>query len=245
MRISRSLLADAALLLLAATVVVAAAAVVVRDPAPERTGDARGSLSSSDLGTAPSPAPEVVRALFIGSDLVAGPGENLATVVGEELGWDVTVSGVPGAGFVAGPPGETLFERVPRLLPGTRADAVVVLASAADGEALDGRVFGGRVQFVVSSLRRALPRAQIVLVGPVAAAPDAFALQREILTQVAARYGAVFVDPTGRRYAAAPGLLGPEGLPTPAGYQSLGSSLASDLRRVLPAPLVPKAAATP
>lgn len=241
MGLRRSLLADLALLLLAVVVVVATAFVALRDVGTTPATDALVPAPSAPAAAPSAAAAGAVQALFIGAELVSpGAAGDLGSVVGPQLGWQVTTNGVPGSGYVGGPADQSYVERVPRLLQGQRPDVVVLSSGQADGEAVDGRRFGGNVQFVVAAVRTAAPDAEVVLVGPVAASPDAFAGQREILMQVAARYGVVFVDPIGSGYLRdVPDALGPDGLPTQAGYAELGRRLAADLRRVLPVRLVP------
>lgn len=119
---------------------------------------------------------------------------------------------------------------------------VVVVSSAVAAEELDPRRLGGNAQAVVGAVRTALPEAQIVLVGPLEDGP----VQRDVLSQTAAQFGAAYVDPAGRRYLPdRSDLVGTDGLPTAAGAVEVARRLAADLRRVLPRTLLPPPSPTP
>lgn len=237
MRLPRPLLRDLALVLLALVTVAAAGYVLTRSPAASRLAGpgVRPAVS-------PEPTPGAVQALFLGSDALLSPdGPGLAQRLGGELGWDVQVSAVAGTGFTTGSQGQRYVDRVPALLRGSQPDVVVIVASAAATEEADGRRLGGNAQFVLGAIRTARPEADVVLVGPISAAPDAAVAQRVILTGTAARFGAFLVDPVGGGYLAGrPELLTPTGALTSQGAALVADRLASDLRRVLPATIVPR-----
>ena len=244
MKIDRPLLRDAALLLLAVLTVAAAGYVLTRSP--ETAQGERLAAPAQPLST-PERTVQRVRALFVGGDLLAEASpDGLAAATASALGWDASVNAAPGTGYLTGPAGQAFPDRVAAAARGSGADVVVLVSSAADAAGTDGLRFGGSVQAAVGAVRTALPDAQVVLVGPIAAAPDAAPLQREVLTQVAARFGAVFVDPTGRGYLEGrPDLVRADGTLEPAGVQEVARRLAADLRRVLPSTLVPSAAPAP
>jgi len=242
MLFSRSTLANVGLVMLVVVVGAGAFTVLTRTPEVASTPDVAEPFPSPTPTPSPSPTRAAVRALFIGADEVAAPA-GLAQATAAELGWQVTANGVPGTGFASGPPGQSYVDRVPRVLESASADVVVIAAGRADAAA-DGPRLGGNAQFVAAAVRDALPRARIILVGPVGVTPEAFQAQREVLTAVAARFGAFFVDPVGGRYLFEGPLVDANGLPNAAGYQEFGRRLAGDLRRVLPRPLLPLATPT-
>lgn len=236
------MLRDVALVLLAVVTVAAAAYVLTgSSPAPVQP-DPGPAAPSVQRTPAPEPEPEDVRALFLGGDLLLGePG--LAELVGNRLGWDVTVDAVPGSGYVAGDPGQRYSTRLTAALPGQEPDVVVLASSGMPTDADDARLFGGNVQLAVSTIRQALPDARIVLLGPVAADPEAAPVQREVLAAVAARFGAFYVDPTGRGYVAGrPELVNADGSLTAEGAQVVADRLAAELQAVLPATVLPSPA---
>ena len=237
MNVGRFMLRDVALVLLAVATVAAAAYALTRSsPAPvsSNVGPAAPSLQRT-----PEPEPDDVRALFLGGDVLLGePG--LAELVADRLGWDATVDAAAGTGYVTGEPGRLYRDRLPAALEGQEPDVVVVASSSVPSDADDGRLFGGNVQLVVATIRNALPDARIVLLGPVAADPEANALQREVLAAVAGRFGAFFVDPTGRGYVAdRPELVNADGSLTAEGAQVVADRLAAELQRVLPTTVLP------
>jgi hypothetical protein len=234
----RSLLRDLALLLLAVVTAAAATYVITRQPGadgPASTDRARPSTAASPVAASPQPAR--LRALFVGGDSLVGSA--LPAAVGAQLGWDVEVDAVAGSGYVGGPAAQTFPVRLPTALRRARPDVVVIVSSGAPEEETDGRRFGGNVQFVVGAVRTAQPEAEVLLVGPLLTGTEAAPLQRQVLTQVAARFGAVFVDPSGRGYLAGrSGLVDAQGAPTPAGVLEVARRLAEELRRVLPVTLL-------
>lgn len=236
----RDRLRDIALLLLAVVTVVGAAYVVTRSPAPDRVVVPTRPQVAAPTRTA-TPV-ERVQAIFLGSEVLQ---TGLAEATAAALDWDAAVSAVAGTGYVTGDQGQTYADRAEAALNGSEPDVVVVVSSSADAEQVDGRVLGGNAQRLLAAVRVQAPQAEVVLVGPLAAGPDGSTLQRDVLTQVAARFGAVFVDPAGRGYLGRSGLVGPDGSLTPDGVQAVATRLAADLRRVLPVTLVPSAAPTP
>ena len=234
MRLPGSWMRDGLLLLLAAATVTGAGYVVTRTPEPPAT-----SIEQLRPRPSPSPSPTVapVRALVLGPDAGA---EVLADQLATELGWRVDAAVLDGAGYVTAGQGGTYADLVPAAVTASNADVVLILSSTAPTEEADPRRLGGNAQFVVAAVRDALPGSRTVLVGPLSADPEAFLVQRDMLTGVAARFGAVFVDPVGGRY-----LGDPTASPAPDAAAAVAARLAADLRRVLPATLVPTATPTP
>ena len=215
MRFPSSWLRDGLLVVLAAATVAGAGYVVTRDPSPP-TSTVRQSLPSPT--PSPSPTTPPVSALVLGPDASA---ETVAAGLEADLDWSTTAQVLAGSGYNTG--AQTYADLVPALAAASTADVVVILSSTAASEEADPRRLGGNAQFVVAAVRDALPDSRIVLVGPTGDDPQAFTGQRTILTGVAARFGAVFVDPIGGGY-------------TP---DDLAVRLAADLRKVLPPTLVP------
>lgn len=224
MTASRSLLRDLALLLLAVATVAAAAYVVLRPAGPS---------SVQQVQEVPEPAaPERPQALVLTGDTAVDAG-GIAEAAAAQLGWEMVADEAPGTGYITGPEGSRFPERLES--GALDADVVLIMSNADPAEEADGAVLGGNVQRAVSLIRKALPEAEVVLVGPIAPGEETAELQREVLTQVAARFGAFYVDPVGRRYVDDdPALL------TPGEVGELGARLAADLRVVLPAHLLPE-----
>lgn len=249
MTFERSLLRDLALLLLAVVTVAAATYVLTRRPHAAAPAADRLAVASAQPTPSPERTPErdPVTALFLGGDLLLSPPQaDVARLTAEQLGWEATVAAAPGAGYVTGPAGGTLADRVPEAVADADADVVVLVSTASETGEADPPRFAGNVQFVVNAVGDALPEARVVVIGPIAPDPAALRLHRQVLTDVAGRFGAFFVDPTGRRYVGSePGLLAPDGTLTPAGAQEVARRLAADLRIVLPSTLVPSSGPTP
>lgn len=226
MRLPGSWLRDGLLLLLAAATVAGAGYVVTRTPdAPSVSTEQLRPRPSPSPSPSPSPTAAPIRALVLGPDAGA---QAVADQLAAELGWRADAAVLEGAGYVTGAQGGQYADLVPAAAAAATADVVLILSSTAATEEADPRRLGGNAQFVVAAVRDALPDSRIVLVGPASADPQAFLVQRDILTGVAARFGAVFIDPTGSGYLGAS--------PAP---DALGVRLAADLRRVLPPTLVP------
>lgn len=241
------MLRDVALLVLALLTVAAALYVVSGAGVEAPVRDALDTDASA-VSEPPSAAdPATVRALFIGDEVVGeANGSGLAALTGEALGWEVSTDSVAGTGFLVGPAGQTYADRAPAALAGSAADVVVIVGSPDPGEEADGRLLGGNAQFVLGAVRDALPGARVVLVGPIGVTAEAASAQGEVLLAVAARFGAVFVDPVSAGYLTErPELLDEQGALTSVGVQEVARRLADDLRRVLPAPLLPTPTPTP
>ena len=228
MRLPGSWLRDGLLLLLAAATVAGAGYVVTRTPEPP-------PVAVDQLRPRPTPSPSPTaaptRALVLGPDAGA---QTTADQLATDLDWRTDAAVLAGAGYVTAGAEGTYADLVPAAVARATADVVVILSSTAATEEADPRRLGGNAQFVVAAVRDALPDSRIVLVGPASADPQAFLIQRDVLTGVAARFGAVFVDPVGSRY-----LGGPGSTPAPDPAAATAQRLASDLRRVLPPTLVP------
>lgn len=240
-----SLLRDVALVLLAVATVAAAAYLLLRDPARTAVPGERVTALAQPSAQPSVPPSAPVQALFVGGDLLAGE-SGLADLIAQELDWDVTVDAVPGTGYVTGEDGQAYGERTLNALQAGAPQVVVLLSSTAEAELADPPIFGGTVQRLIAGVRRAAPDVRIVLVGPVLPDTDDAPRQREVLTQVAARFGAFFLDPTGRGYVEdRPDLLTEDGSLTAEGAEIVARRVAADLRVVLPPTLVPSAGPSP
>lgn len=153
----------------------------------------------------------------------------------------MTVDAAPGTGFVTGPADQQLQDRAAGASAAAPYEVVVVAASTADGTPPDGQVYGGNVAAAVAAVRTALPEAEIVLLGPAGTEPGGLELQRDLLSAVAARFGAYFVDPVGRQWLVGKPALVAGDVPNDAGYAEMARRLAADLAVTFPATLLPSA----
>lgn len=120
----------------------------------------------------PLDAPAGSRAVFFGDSWTAGyaaePSEQgYAYLAGEALGWDSTVLGVPGTGYLnAGPAGEgTYLDRVDAL-PVDEAVDVVVIQGSVNDEWVDQRSLYAAIETTLTAVREKFPSADVVVLGP-------------------------------------------------------------------------------
>lgn len=216
----RSLLRDLALLLAVVTV-AAAAYAVLRPPEPTSVQQVQQVA-----------VPERPRALVLTGD-PAVDAAGVAQAAAAQLGCEAVADAEPGTGYIIGPEGRRFAERLER--GALDADVVLIMSTVDPAEEADGAMLGGNIQRAVSATRKPLPEAAVVLVAPLAPGEDVAELQRQVLTQAAARFGAYYVDAIGRGYVTDdPAQL------TPEQVEQVGRRLAADLRVVLPADLLPE-----
>ncbi|MCW2809736.1 MAG: lipolytic protein family, partial [Friedmanniella sp.] len=157
----------------------------------------------ADGATAPPPAASGVRALILGDSYTEGRGavpltEGYAYQVGARLGWDVTVSGVGGSGYLN--PGPQLAGDYRTRLaaqPATPMDVVVLQGSSNDSKyPLEQLV--PAVQATVAAVRARYPAARLLILGPVALYGQpipAVAAVHDQLRAYALAHDITFIDP--------------------------------------------------
>lgn len=147
------------------------------------------------------------RAVFLGDSHTEGTGADAAfsgwaAQAGQALGWDTWVSGRGGTGYVnPGPPKVTLGDRLERDVLSVNPDIVVVAAGANDSrysvdEATAARL-GTEARAVYARIRKTLPKAKLIVVGPFwrASEPDAVVRGVDDTIRAAAQAeGATFID---------------------------------------------------
>jgi lysophospholipase L1-like esterase len=152
------------------------------------------------------------------------------------------VSGVGGSGYLArGLKGATFGEQARSLL-GAGDDLVIVFGGADDALAPPEDV-AAAVGDTFSQVRRASPRAQVIVVGPVSRAGDLgpkVTHVRDIVRDQAAKVDAIFVDPiAGQWLVGNPNLISNDGLrPTEAGHAYIAEKLLPIIQGTL-APAAP------
>jgi acyl-CoA thioesterase-1 len=163
------------------------------------------------------------------------PRDGYAYLLARSLGWNASIDGFPGTGFVAddGCPGERYGERVDRVPP----DAQLVLVEGGLNDVTGGAALGPAADAVLSALHARVPAATLVVVGPPlvpAHRADDVRAVAAALSFSAAAHGATYVDTTGWRL---PYLVDGVHLP-PSGHRLfarlLGTALSDD--HLVPAP---------
>jgi lysophospholipase L1-like esterase len=197
-----------------------------------------------------------VRAVILGDSFTTGwngAGMGRAgwlAIASRELGWRSRNLAVAGTGFVnPGWTGQPVRTRI-----GVAVSArpwVVVLAAGHNDGRYGARTSGRAAAAVIERLRRELPDALLVVVGPIwhTGSPPASILGlRDRVRREAASVGAVFVDPIRDRWfaGAAHRYIGADGLhPTDAGHRHMARLFLAALRRATSEPLVSTVAVVP
>jgi lysophospholipase L1-like esterase len=180
----------------------------------------------------------------------AGPNIAFPLVTGRLLGWQVKVDAHPDTGFTT-PDGRDAqhpsFAATVRCVIAAHPRTVVVALGSDDAElAGPAGVVGSRATEGLADLHRRLPRAQIVVVGPLPTGRTPSQAQRAVRDAVRAAAQAAhvgFIDPiaegwiTGERTDPGSGnatqMISTDGWHlTPAGHAHVGLRLATDLSRL-------------
>lgn len=236
MPLPRHRLSDLALMLLGVVIAAGVLVLLTRDPQPQQAVQA---AAASPLVPSSAGAP-AVRVLLLGGAASGRQGEALETALTAATGWSTVRAGNARDGFVVAGPGGTLADVVASALRVNDPDLLVLAADADPAEMANTLFYGARVAYTVDLVRRQRPGTRVVLLAPISAVPGDAAVQRGVLEQVAARFGAFYVDPVGLGWMTGrPGLLTAGGDPTPAGAVVVADRLAASLRQVLPTALIP------
>jgi lysophospholipase L1-like esterase len=209
-------------------------------PEPTCSLPAARPLESHSLTLPPNPA-----VLILGDSYTQGYGakpqtKGYAYLVGKPLGWQVTVEGVGGTGYVnVGPHAEgTYLQRLPRL-QGRRFDLVVLQGSSNDRDTAYP-VLQDAVTRTVAAVHAEFGGAAVVLLGPATpyGKPDPTrVLAQCVLAGYAAAHYLSFIDPIGEswfvdgdgdRYANPA-----NGHPSNAGYRHMATRFEADARVLL------------
>ncbi|MFT4229656.1 MAG: SGNH/GDSL hydrolase family protein [Microbacterium sp.] len=201
-------------------------------------------------GAAPAPValslPEHARVLILGDSWTYGqaaavPTEGYAYVLGRTLGWDVTVDGVRGSGYLRpGLDGGSFGERIAALDPALRPDLVIVQGSINDrGRYPQG--YRAAVTGAWDRLSEIFPEAHVVIVGPaphVLPVEEKTALIDADLAELARARGWTYISPiaqewiTAANYHAVIDTGEGKNHPSTAGHAYLAARLADDIRRL-------------
>ena len=195
----------------------------------------------------PQAAPRVVRrptngmtAVFLGDSYTTGwrgagvGGRAWPVLVGRAKGWRTVTLAVAGTGFInPGWTGQPLGSMVPAAA--RQHPDVVVIASGHNNSRWSASATGAAADRAIDGLRRALPHAIFVIVGPIwqdGAPPLRCLVLRDHLRRKAAAIGAVFIDPLAEGWFAGTNhrFIGPDGLhPTDAGHAHMARLVLDDL----------------
>lgn len=207
------------------------------------------ALLGSTPARAASPAlvlPDHPKVLLLGDSYTKGIGatskkEAYAYKIAEPLGWDLTIDGKSGTGYVdpSGDGADTFAERMwqhPHSATDVAYDLVVIQGSSNDRKYTKAEV-AGRINLTIRTSRRLWPQAQIILMGPTNpwANVAEYALVNDKLEAAAAVYGIPFIDPMGEqwfvpgdgeRYANLE-----NGHPNDAGYELMARWFVADVKK--------------
>ena len=193
---------------------------------------------------AATPLPARPRVLVFGDSYTQGVGaipetRGYAYQLGDQLGWDVTVDGVGGTGYVApGPPQAGVFlKRLATAAPGPFD--LVILQGSSNDERQPLADLAPAVDQTVLAFRARYPTARIVLLGPIAldgSAPAAKAAVNDTLKNYAASHELSFIDPIAESWFAhgeSRTMANPSnGHPSNEGYVRIRDRLVIDLSRL-------------
>ena len=197
-----------------------------------------------------TPLPAHPRVLVFGDSYTEGVGAIPATrgyayQLGEQLGWDVTVDGVGGTGYVAPGPLRTgaFVERLATTAPGPFD--LIILQGSSNDEREPLAELAPAVDQTVLAFRAKYPAARIVLLGLIAldgAAPEVKAAVNDTLKNYADSHQLSFIDPIAESWFAegeSRTMANPtNGHPSNNGYLRIRDRLVIDLSRLtaVPAP---------
>ena len=219
--------------LIAAIVAVIAVAVIVDTPSSNEAS------SSADPQAAALPPVEPLSPsiAFIGDSFTVGAkaGSEEAkytNLVCKIKNWVCIVNGQGSTGFV-NPGGykdgkDIFIKRIPKILQGMLPSVVVVQGGINDP---GGETVQPAVQRMIVELKKELPDAKIVIVGPIQPprrAPQVVERNRLAMKAGAEAEGVQFVDPIGEKWFTDPSLISDDGIhPNAAGYRVFAERLAA------------------
>lgn len=176
----------------------------------------------------------------------------MAEEAARRLGWaEPVVAGAGGTGYLTartidGVRSGPYPERIAAAVEGASYDVVVIAGGNNDAtDAFDPVAFRASVRAVLAQVRKSLPEAVLVVLGPYSPDGTGYVDQRRIEQQEAERVGAGYIDQVASGWMrAGPDLLHSDGFhPNDRGQALLGAKAAAALREVLPARLTAARAA--
>lgn len=191
------------------------------DPSPNRTGRANEPDESD-----PAAVLAVGDSFTSGSDENAGP--EWPQILGESLGWEMSVDAVPGSGYLAPGRTEPFGDRVDDL--GPPGPDLVLLAGGINDLRAPADEVAAEAAEVVETVSEVLPDARIVLFSPFSnGEPGPLTVELAArLEQVAEAKGVDYLDAT--RFLIADDLIGSDGLhPNQSGQERLAQQIEAAL----------------
>ncbi|WP_170854050.1 SGNH/GDSL hydrolase family protein [Microlunatus flavus] len=155
--------------------------------------------------------PDRPKVLLLGDSYTKGIGASTRTKgyayqVAEPLGWDLTVDGKSGTGYIdpSADGADTFAERMwnhPHGAADVPYDLVVIQGGSNDRKYTQAEV-AGRINLTIRTSRRLWPQAQIILMGPINpwANVAEYAMVNDKLTTAAAANGILSIDPIGEQW---------------------------------------------
>lgn len=224
----------AALVIAIVALVVAAVTVDTASKEPSAT-----STQPSQASSLPPLEPLWPTAAFIGDSFTVGakagsPEANYANVVCKIKKWVCILNGEGSTGFVnpgGHKDGKDIYsKRIPKVLQGVLPSVVVVQGGINDPGT---ETVQPAVQDMIVKLKKELPDAKIVIVGPIQPprrSPQVIELNRQAMKAAAAAENVQFVDPIGERWLTDPSLISDDGIhPNTDGYRIFAERLAADI----------------
>jgi len=195
-----------------------------------------------------TPLPVHPRVLVFGDSYTQGVGADPLTLgyayqLGDQLGWNVTVDGVGGSGYIApGPPQQGPFlKRLTTAAPGPFD--LILLQGSSNDERQPLADLAPAVDQTVAAFRARYPTARIILLGPIAlhgSVPEAKAAVNDTLKNYAAGHQLSFIDPIAESWFAhgeSRTMINPaDGHPSNEGYLRIRDRLVIDLSRLTATP---------
>jgi lysophospholipase L1-like esterase len=180
--------------------------------------------------------------VFLGDSYTTGwKGAGIGTrgwprLVARARGWKTVNLAVAGTGFLnPGWTNQPVGSRVGAAI--AREPDVIFVAAGHNDSRWTATATAKAADKVITRLRRALPDAVLVIVGPIwpsGSPPARCVALRDHLRRTAASVGAIFIDPLGERWFAGSrrSLIGTDGIhPTDAGHRAMAKRVIADLTR--------------
>lgn len=204
---------------------------------------AAGAGATAVIEAEPLLLPAHPRVLVFGDSWTYGaaasdPTLGYAYVIGENLGWDAIVNGVPGSGYLKpGRTGPAFGERIAALDPALDPDLVIVQGSIND-RAMGEAGYREAVTAAWDALAALYPEASFVILGPAPHVLPVGAATARIdrdLGELAAGRGWFYISPVGEQWVTEANYLDVidtgvgRNHPSTAGHAYLATRLAEDL----------------
>jgi lysophospholipase L1-like esterase len=199
--------------------------------------------SANPTGTPSGP----MTSLWFGDSIVAGccrtesSARNMAQVASAALGWPTPqVHGFPGTGYTTsakaeGKTARAYEDNIGQYVDGARYRVVIIAGGNNDArKGFSPGAFRAAVRSTFDHVRRALPDAKLVVLGPYSPSGTGYTIQRTIEREEAARVKASFVDGIDAGwFKGQSGLISKDGFsPNDAGQAYLGIRMGAELKKL-------------